>query len=312
MEIKEAEKLVIAKPVACRPVFSNSKPVLSGAINASPPADFSENAVAVIRPRTMRFKPTCNNDLVAAEALGSAASHPPKEVSESKAKSNVVYKPIAKLVSKTTLSLLANLGGHGISPTREITNAGAPIQPSNRVNHQNDPKPDIHPDFPVQSEKKKNATLENSEDDDKSLSNNADLRPLNDGHNWRKYGQKQVKGSEYPRSYFKCTHPNCPVKKKVEKTLDGQIAEIVYKGEHNHPKPLPPNHPAHDTTRNEVNNPNNIESFVAAPPTNDLLTAGTCNASVSTSNSSLGPSGECEEVSESLEAEGDDLKSKRA
>jgi hypothetical protein len=25
----------------------------------------------------------------------------------------------------------------------------------------------------------------------------------------------------------------------VERTLDGQIAEIVYKGEHNHPKPQP-------------------------------------------------------------------------
>ena len=65
-------------------------------------------------------------------------------------------------------------------------------------------------------------------------------RPSYDGYNWRKYGQKQVKGSEYPRSYYKCTHPNCPVKKKVERLFDGQIAEIVYKGEHNHPKPQPP------------------------------------------------------------------------
>lgn len=65
-------------------------------------------------------------------------------------------------------------------------------------------------------------------------------RPSYDGYNWRKYGQKQVKGSEYPRSYYKCTHPNCPVKKKVERSFDGQIAEIVYKGEHNHPKPQPP------------------------------------------------------------------------
>ncbi|XP_078181400.1 WRKY transcription factor WRKY24-like isoform X2 [Carex rostrata] len=58
-----------------------------------------------------------------------------------------------------------------------------------------------------------------------------------DGYNWRKYGQKQVKGSENPRSYYKCTFPNCPTKKKVERSLDGQITEIVYKGAHNHPKP---------------------------------------------------------------------------
>lgn len=64
-------------------------------------------------------------------------------------------------------------------------------------------------------------------------------RPSEDGYNWRKYGQKLVKGSEYPRSYYKCTHPSCQMKKKVERSHDGQIAEIVYKGTHNHSKPLP-------------------------------------------------------------------------
>uniref|UniRef100_A0A1D1Y2X1 Putative WRKY transcription factor 2 n=1 Tax=Anthurium amnicola TaxID=1678845 RepID=A0A1D1Y2X1_9ARAE len=64
-------------------------------------------------------------------------------------------------------------------------------------------------------------------------------RPSEDGFNWRKYGQKQVKGSEYPRSYYKCTHPDCQVKKKVERSYDGQITEIIYKGKHNHPKPQP-------------------------------------------------------------------------
>ncbi|XP_021773271.1 probable WRKY transcription factor 2 [Chenopodium quinoa] len=64
-------------------------------------------------------------------------------------------------------------------------------------------------------------------------------RTAEDGYNWRKYGQKQVKGSEYPRSYYKCTYPNCPVKKKVERSHDGQITEIIYKNAHNHPKPQP-------------------------------------------------------------------------
>ncbi|KAF8006056.1 hypothetical protein BT93_K0371 [Corymbia citriodora subsp. variegata] len=59
-----------------------------------------------------------------------------------------------------------------------------------------------------------------------------------DGYNWRKYGQKQVKGSENPRSYYKCTYPSCPTKKKVERSLDGHVTEIVYKGTHNHAKPL--------------------------------------------------------------------------
>ncbi|KAL3531629.1 hypothetical protein ACH5RR_005150 [Cinchona calisaya] len=62
-------------------------------------------------------------------------------------------------------------------------------------------------------------------------------RKSDDGYNWRKYGQKQVKGSENPRSYYKCTFPNCPTKKKVERNLEGHVTEIVYKGNHIHPKP---------------------------------------------------------------------------
>lgn len=64
-------------------------------------------------------------------------------------------------------------------------------------------------------------------------------RSSDDGYNWRKYGQKVVKGSEHPRSYYKCTHPNCEVKKIFERSYTGQITEIVYKGTHDHPKPQP-------------------------------------------------------------------------
>uniref|UniRef100_A0A0D9WHN2 WRKY transcription factor WRKY24 n=1 Tax=Leersia perrieri TaxID=77586 RepID=A0A0D9WHN2_9ORYZ len=64
-------------------------------------------------------------------------------------------------------------------------------------------------------------------------------RSSDDGYNWRKYGQKQMKGSENPRSYYKCTFPGCPTKKKVEQSPDGQVTEIVYKGAHSHPKPQP-------------------------------------------------------------------------
>ncbi|XP_062189063.1 WRKY transcription factor SUSIBA2-like isoform X2 [Phragmites australis] len=70
-------------------------------------------------------------------------------------------------------------------------------------------------------------------------SENVAEKSTEDGYNWRKYGQKHVKGSENPRSYYKCTHPNCEVKKLLERSLDGQISEVVYKGHHNHPKPQP-------------------------------------------------------------------------
>ncbi|KAF9590868.1 hypothetical protein IFM89_039177 [Coptis chinensis] len=64
-------------------------------------------------------------------------------------------------------------------------------------------------------------------------------RSSEDGYNWRKYGQKHVKGCEFPRSYYKCTHPNCQVKKQLERSQDGHITEIIYKGKHDHPKPQP-------------------------------------------------------------------------
>ncbi|CAL5084983.1 unnamed protein product [Urochloa decumbens] len=70
-------------------------------------------------------------------------------------------------------------------------------------------------------------------------SENVAEKSAEDGYNWRKYGQKHVKGSENPRSYYKCTHPNCEVKKLVERSLDGQITDVVYKRHHNHPKPQP-------------------------------------------------------------------------
>jgi WRKY transcription factor 33 len=56
-------------------------------------------------------------------------------------------------------------------------------------------------------------------------------RRSDDGYNWKKYGEK------HPCSYYRCRFPSCPAKKKVERSLDGQITEIVYKGAHNHPKP---------------------------------------------------------------------------
>lgn len=58
-----------------------------------------------------------------------------------------------------------------------------------------------------------------------------------DGYNWRKYGQKHVKGNEFIRSYYKCTHPNCQAKKQLQQSNNGEITDSVCIGQHNHPKP---------------------------------------------------------------------------
>ncbi|WOK91521.1 hypothetical protein Cni_G00212 [Canna indica] len=61
---------------------------------------------------------------------------------------------------------------------------------------------------------------------------------LEDGYRWRKYGQKAVKNSPYPRSYYRCTTQKCPVKKRVERSYqDPTIVITTYEGKHTHQCP---------------------------------------------------------------------------
>ncbi|XP_016483103.1 uncharacterized protein LOC107803830 [Nicotiana tabacum] len=59
---------------------------------------------------------------------------------------------------------------------------------------------------------------------------------LDDGFKWRKYGQKAVKNSTHPRSYYRCTHHTCNVKKQIQRlSKDTSIVVTTYEGIHNHP-----------------------------------------------------------------------------
>ncbi|GMH23073.1 hypothetical protein Nepgr_024916 [Nepenthes gracilis] len=56
-----------------------------------------------------------------------------------------------------------------------------------------------------------------------------------DGYKWRKYGQKSIKNSPNPRSYYKCTNPKCGAKKQVERSVeDPETLLITYEGLHLH------------------------------------------------------------------------------
>ncbi|RCV35203.1 hypothetical protein SEVIR_7G233300v4 [Setaria viridis] len=56
---------------------------------------------------------------------------------------------------------------------------------------------------------------------------------------WRKYGQKPIKGSPYPRGYYRCSSSKgCSARKQVERSRnDPNMLVITYTSEHNHPWP---------------------------------------------------------------------------
>ncbi|EXB92371.1 putative WRKY transcription factor 69 [Morus notabilis] len=63
--------------------------------------------------------------------------------------------------------------------------------------------------------------------------------PPSDSWAWRKYGQKPIKGSPYPRGYYRCSSSKgCPARKQVERSrVDPTTLIITYACNHNHPVP---------------------------------------------------------------------------
>ncbi|CAN6162273.1 unnamed protein product [Urochloa humidicola] len=60
--------------------------------------------------------------------------------------------------------------------------------------------------------------------------------PADDGHSWRKYGQKEILGAKYPRGYYRCTHRHsqgCAATKQVQRAdEDPTLFDVIYIGDH--------------------------------------------------------------------------------
>ncbi|KAL8493636.1 hypothetical protein ACS0TY_024716 [Phlomoides rotata] len=59
---------------------------------------------------------------------------------------------------------------------------------------------------------------------------------LDDGYTWRKYGQKDILGARYPRSYYRCTYYHdrgCLATKQVQRSDDDpSVYEVIHGGKH--------------------------------------------------------------------------------
>ncbi|XP_076891687.1 putative WRKY transcription factor 29 [Bidens hawaiensis] len=82
---------------------------------------------------------------------------------------------------------------------------------------------------------------------------------------WRKYGQKPIKGSIYPRSYYRCSSSKgCMARRQVEQSCtDSSIYILTYTADHNHPQP---------TRRNSLAgiNRNRFKATPKSPTNNDV------------------------------------------
>ncbi|KAL2330513.1 hypothetical protein Fmac_018094 [Flemingia macrophylla] len=60
--------------------------------------------------------------------------------------------------------------------------------------------------------------------------------PIDDGHQWRKYGQKEILNAKFPRNYYRCTHKfdqGCQATKQVQKVQEDPILfKTTYYGIH--------------------------------------------------------------------------------
>ncbi|KAF0922050.1 hypothetical protein E2562_024002 [Oryza meyeriana var. granulata] len=62
--------------------------------------------------------------------------------------------------------------------------------------------------------------------------------PLDDGYQWRKYGQKRINNTNFPRSYYRCSYHRerkCPAQKHVQQHNGDDVRplyDVVYTHEH--------------------------------------------------------------------------------
>ncbi|KAI3458085.1 hypothetical protein Pfo_014748 [Paulownia fortunei] len=108
---------------------------------------------------------------------------------------------------------------------------------------------------------------------------------------WRKYGQKPIKGSPYPRNYYRCsTSKGCAARKQVERSPnDPEIFVVSYTGEHTHPRPTHRSSLA-GSTRSKLSSPPAAATKNSNNNNARLSRKGSISSSSPASGSSFSPS----------------------
>ncbi|KAK1325020.1 WRKY transcription factor 22 [Acorus calamus] len=126
---------------------------------------------------------------------------------------------------------------------------------------------------------------------------------------WRKYGQKPIKGSPYPRGYYRCSSSKgCLARKQVERCRsDPSMFVITYTAEHNHPLPTHRNSlagstrhklPQHPISQGDAPVP--TTTTPPKPPLSPSVTAAGLSPVTPMSSNSIRPDEEVEDEEDDL------------
>ncbi|XP_010507912.1 PREDICTED: probable WRKY transcription factor 23 [Camelina sativa] len=122
------------------------------------------------------------------------------------------------------------------SASSEAVNEEKPKREDNEVEEE---EKSHHHNTKKQLKAKKNNNKKREREARVAFMTKSEVDHLEDGYRWRKYGQKAVKNSPFPRGYYRCTTASCNVKKRVERSFrDPSTVVTTYEGQHTHISPL--------------------------------------------------------------------------